>query len=322
MLSDRFYMRNTDIAPVTPGWKILVWTIIAVFAGNALAQGWLPMWHAKVLEYLVAGPYALAHGRVWTVLTYALVETNWFWGPLNILFLWIIGRMVEADGSRRQFLTLCAGCAALGAVAWLPLHWPYAGGLAQLNAEHPGAMLLPGCSVLVLGLLTYWCFTAPDVPLELRLFFVIPVTVRPRVFFWVLLTLQAGAFLAFELPSVLGYSEAGGNYSAYLGAMLAGWLRAWWPQRAAARRPWGAVPVEETAPQRWLQKAMQVGSWSGVGRSSGGGVMQVDKPAFANRREARQEVDRILDKINVEGFGALSAEERQVLDKAKDWLGK
>ena len=43
---------------------------------------------------------------------------------------------------------------------------------------------------------------------------------------------------------------------------------------------------------------------------------------FTNRKELQKEVDRILDKINKEGFGALSEEERSTLDKAKELLNR
>jgi hypothetical protein len=36
----------------------------------------------------------------------------------------------------------------------------------------------------------------------------------------------------------------------------------------------------------------------------------------------RAEVDRILDKINSEGFGALTAEEKRLLDEARDLLSR
>jgi hypothetical protein len=36
----------------------------------------------------------------------------------------------------------------------------------------------------------------------------------------------------------------------------------------------------------------------------------------------RAEVDRILDKINSQGFGALTAQEKRVLDEAKDLLNR
>ncbi|MGA2052973.1 MAG: rhomboid family intramembrane serine protease, partial [Opitutales bacterium] len=299
--------------PTIPGWKLLVWAAIGFSVLNAAVGVWLQ--HPEVLYFEMPGRDVLMHGRVWTLLTYALVETNWVSGPLMILCLWIVGRMVEMELPRAQFLALCAGCALTGAAVWLPLHW----------AE--GSLLGTGCAVLVMGLLTYWCFVVPDEPVEIRLFFLIPITVRPRVFFWVLLALEAGAFLTFELPVVLGLATpfSGMMYnSAQMGGMLAGWLCAWWQRRMALRPQWGSAPAEETAPRRWLQKAMQVGAWSSGGRSESAARAgkAAPAPSRANRREMREEVDRILDKINVEGFGALSEEERQTLDRAKEWLGK
>jgi hypothetical protein len=41
-----------------------------------------------------------------------------------------------------------------------------------------------------------------------------------------------------------------------------------------------------------------------------------------DKKKLQKEVDRILDKINAEGFGALNDEEKATLDKAKDILGK
>jgi hypothetical protein len=42
----------------------------------------------------------------------------------------------------------------------------------------------------------------------------------------------------------------------------------------------------------------------------------------SNRDGLRAEVDRILDKINSEGFSALTPDERQILDEAKDLLSR
>jgi hypothetical protein len=41
-----------------------------------------------------------------------------------------------------------------------------------------------------------------------------------------------------------------------------------------------------------------------------------------DRGHLRAEVDRILDKINSQGFGSLSADEKRVLDEAKDLIGR
>jgi hypothetical protein len=43
---------------------------------------------------------------------------------------------------------------------------------------------------------------------------------------------------------------------------------------------------------------------------------------LTNRNDLRVEVDRILDKINSEGFGALTPEEKRLLDEARDLLSR
>ena len=46
------------------------------------------------------------------------------------------------------------------------------------------------------------------------------------------------------------------------------------------------------------------------------------KVNIGNRENLRAEVDRILDKINSQGFGALTAEEKRILDEARDLLSR
>jgi hypothetical protein len=43
---------------------------------------------------------------------------------------------------------------------------------------------------------------------------------------------------------------------------------------------------------------------------------------IGNRGHLRAEVDRILDKINSDGFGSLSADEKRILDEARDLLSR
>jgi hypothetical protein len=43
---------------------------------------------------------------------------------------------------------------------------------------------------------------------------------------------------------------------------------------------------------------------------------------ITNRDHLRAEVDRILDKINSEGFGALTEDEKRRLDEARDLLSR
>ena len=264
--------------------------------------------------YLLTGREALAHWRVWTLLTYSLVEMTPFWGALNILFLWIIGRMVEGELPRTAVFDAVRGVRADGGGGVAAAALGDAGGRADGR----------GASVLVMGLMAYWCFTAPDEPLEMRLFFMIPITVRPQVFFWFFLALDFAGFGTFELPRVLGWRSVRGAWiirriwgQCSRGGFARGGSSGCWRGRRLGRCRW---------PKRRRGGGCKRRCRWGRGRERGGArrraAARAGKPAIGNRREMREEVDRILDKINVEGFGALSAEERQTLDEAKAWLGK
>jgi membrane associated rhomboid family serine protease len=336
MLSDRSYMRTTEAAPRLPAWKILVGLAILLFLANKLLATWLPL-SDSLLSADRAGPLSSANGmeikeafllsfqlpymeglnegRWWTPLFYGLVETNWLFGPLGILLLGVFGSMVEAELSRRQFVLLCFCSALAGAAVWLPLHW------------HTDELLASGCTTLVAGLLTFWCFTVNEEPLPLRRYLPVPLVARPQIIFWIVLALEFAAFLSLELPAALQTANPPpGHYfnSAHLGAMFAGWAFAMIQRRALAARNWLEESAEST-PRRWLQKAMKVGA----GREEHGAgtpAAPADAPAsgvqFSSRRELREELDRILDKINTGGLGALSPAERQTLDRAKDLLKK
>ena len=112
-------------------------------------------------------------------------------------------------------------------------------------------------------------------------------------------------FLFKELPPDVSNNIA---HSAHLGGMLGGWL---FFKYALGRGPIlkGARPKIKL-PQ-WLKKrrpnAKTYGSFS----------LNID-----NRQIVKEEVDRILDKINSEGFGSLNEEEKRILDSAKDLLNR
>lgn len=268
---------------------------------------------ADVLKYEVPGSGALLAGHSWTLLTYALMgmgaatPADWLWGPLSIFCLYFFAKLVETDLPPRQFLLLCTGCALAGSVAWLPWHW------------HTGEPLLCGCTALVFGLLSYWLNIAPDELLPVPVVF---IKMQRKVFFCVLLALTTGAFLALELPQLLGWHELLHNRiysSALLGALLAGWAFAYYWSQTTPLGPWENSPVvADATPRRWLEKAPV-----GAARAGATNEGRKDfKAQSANRRELREEVDRILDKINQGGLTALSPEERHTLAKAREYLKK
>ncbi len=292
-----------------PAWRALIWATLAIFLFNSWAIAW-EKW-TFLLGMEVPSRAALSSGHLWTLVSYVLtgagtsLPTQWFSGPLSILFLYAIAPLAEAEMARRDFIWLCVVSALGGVACWLPFHWA------------AGDPLLSGCMVLVPGLLAFWCFAMPDEPMAQRLFF--SVEIRPQAFFWLILALEAGTFLGFELPQALGHPGAfRSNYdnSAHLGAMLAGWAFAGlWRRRLALvelpapaenlPQPTGVIPVG-------AKRAMEA---QVMGEAAG-------KQMPASRRELREEVDRILDKINRQGFTALSTQEKQTLDKARNLLKK
>jgi hypothetical protein len=300
--------RSSELPPaVSAGpatWRWLVWAALVLFAFNFWAIS-LRHWPGA-LDFEVPSRSALADGHWWTVLTYALtgtgigIATQWLSGPLSLLFLAMASRLAETNLIRRDFLALGAACAIGAAVFWLPLHW--AG----------GESLRAGCMVLVLGFGAFLCFALPDEPLPLT---ILPtLEVRPQAFFWFVLALETGAFLSFELPQVLGHPgvfQANFDHSAHLGALVTGWACASYWQRAQAQEELAQILEEPT----FGRQAVTVGATR---------VAEVEavNTTVSNRRELREAVDRILDKINHGGFDSLSAQERQILTRAKDLLGK
>jgi hypothetical protein len=121
------------------------------------------------------------------------------------------------------------------------------------------------------------------------------------------LVIEALALVLYELPT--GAAPLGLSPSTHLGGMFAGWIyhrffhanngldRASTPFSLSAwfklnhDKPPGAAPAHPVRPKR--------------------------EPVAL-----RADVDRILDKINSQGFGSLTEDEKQTLDDAKDLLSK
>ena len=113
----------------------------------------------------------------------------------------------------------------------------------------------------------------------------------------------------FAFYEVLGAaSPFGVAHSAHLGGMFAGWIYF----RYVHDRAWTFIGARRQANSSRRTVATEFPA------------DEADDSAelpTANRN-LRAEVDRILDKINSEGFGALTPEEKRLLDSAKDLLSR
>ncbi|HET7537680.1 MAG TPA: rhomboid family intramembrane serine protease [Candidatus Didemnitutus sp.] len=274
---------------------MLTWILCALSAGLIL-QFALERLQGNFVETQIAlSSSAMVHGRLWTLLTYPLVDSSIFYVLLNALGLFLIGRELAPLMGSQRFLLLCTGAVVLGGLAWLGVH----------AFAVRGTVLMGAASMVAALFITFACIY-PEREVTFLLFFVLPVTLKPKMVAAALVVLEAVGLVFGE---VMDSSVVGGiNYSAHLGGMLAGWLYYRW---FYANNGWdrAASPVIELP--AWFRRR------NSAPEKSPGYKVNLSEPA-----DLRLEVDRILDKINSEGFGALTDDEKRLLDDAKDLLSR
>jgi membrane associated rhomboid family serine protease len=304
MLSDRSYMRDDYARPKT---AVTTWIICATIAGfviQNIAWKWLGPSTGRGFDHTFAlSVQGIQSGYFWTFATYSLLHSmsSFLHLVFNLLWIFLLGRELLPLLGGRQFMWLYAGGVFLGGVAWLATNWTHGG---QLIGASAGAY----------ALLMMFAANNPNRPITLLLFFIVPVTIKPK---WIVIVLGAIDLFGFLFSEITGGNNLGGiAHSAHLGGFAAGWLFF----RYVFQRNWKssdrATPSIELP--GWLKRAKKRPSQAAAYK------VNVDKsasPAGAHP-DLKAEVDRILDKINSHGFGALTDDEKRVLDKAKDLLNK
>jgi membrane associated rhomboid family serine protease len=302
MLYDRSYMRDspTESAPErTSIVTTLIVITVAVFVLQQVMNVFFPGFGGRQNTFL-ADWFALSgeHFRelkVWTILSYGLLHsTAGFFHILgNMLGLFFIGRILEPILGRERFLLLYIGGTLLGGAVFLAFHFGESG-------------LVVGASASVMALLALFCLLFPERPITLLLFFILPITMKPKWVFRAAIAISIGGLLLYELP---GQSIVA--HSAHLGGLAAGVLYF----RFVHNRSGSFFSQSNARP------AMEEPEWFKRKQKSKPTITyQVNRSS--NRDELQREVDRILDKINATGFGSLDEDEKQTLDRAKDILSR
>jgi membrane associated rhomboid family serine protease len=297
MLSDRSYMRETGNSF---SFDVVKW-LMAIFTALFLLQHVMERWLGSFGHYswlgLAAGPVLHGH-KLWTPLTYNFLQnTAGYDGGIfslifNLLGLYFFGGAIRERVGTRRFVWLYSTFVVAGAVAWLAVYpvgvdWPLFGPLAALS----GVFAL------------YCCYHADD-QMTFLIFFVVPVTAKPKFFCWFLVALNLVCFLFYEVTGQ--HSPLWNGCVANLAAMLVayGYYRV-----LDQAHPFGSSLGARIELPRWFRRRKKDAT-----------------PRFhvniTDRKDLRAEVDRILDKINSEGFGALTAEEKRLLDEARDLLSR
>ena len=100
------------------------------------------------------------------------------------------------------------------------------------------------------------------------------------------------------------------GHSAHLGGIIGGFLAFWMftQYQPSFKRGTGGITIEQP---NWMKRKKKASTEN-----------QKFKVNVVSRKEMQSEVDRILDKINKKGFGALTLEEKETLDRAREFLKK
>jgi membrane associated rhomboid family serine protease len=280
------------------GTSVTVWLVAVMIAAFIVELILLSPWMGSgeiLVSQLTLTIRNLQQWHVWTLATHGILHSPG--NPFHLLFMLLtlvfVGRELEPLLGAKKFLGVFASAVICGGLAWAAVHWTHGG-------MHVGA------TAGVLGLFVVLACLYPNQQISFLVLFLFPVTLRPKYFVYGLLALDVFGLIFYEL---LG-AAAPFNYSpsTHLGGMLAGWI---YYRFVHASNGWDRAPG--IGLPAWLTR-----------RSEPKPTVKPTSalPSGKPRAGFRAEVDRILDKINSQGFGALTEEEKRVLDEAKDLLSK
>jgi len=295
MLSDRPYMR--DDYP-RRGRTALTWLLSGIGAGFILEAVFERMFASVAFtEWFQLTFNGLSHGLIWQLVSYSFIH------PLeervlsvllvgaNLFCLYFLGREMESLLGARRFLVLYFGAVVLGAACWLAVNFRFGG---VLTGAWPG----------ILGCLTMYACLNPDEEKRVLIMFALPVTIRPKYLVWFFIAVDVCGVAFWELRGETMPLQIAP--SAHLGGILAGYIYFYFVHKREWRNPDGRTDIELP---RWMRKSRKA--------PTAPAKYQVN---LTTPQDLKAEVDRILDKINSQGFASLTPEEKRLLDDARDQL--
>jgi membrane associated rhomboid family serine protease len=304
MLSDRPYLRDDYQREKT---SALTWLLSAIIAGFLVQVLFRMPWlrgHGRIDEFLELAIPTFKNGWIWTLITHSFLHSTGFFFHVivNCFVLFVLGRELLPLLGARRFLGLYAAATIVGGLAWAAVHWRFGTG------EHIGASA--GISALIV---VFACFF-PNQQINFLLFFLFPVSLTPKHIAGFLVGLELLGLFVYEIPGARLPFDLAISSSAHLGGMLTGLL--YYRFVHDARWLAGSPDRAEIELPRWMKRTRKVTPLPPPP------AVEPIAPAASSREDIRAEVDRILDKINSHGFGALTPEEKRVLDDAKDLLSR
>ena len=277
MLYDRPYMRRNLSPRLNSLTDFLILTLIVSFIFQSVLKLFavdLPLLRSFGLSF-----ESLKSGFIWTLFTYSFLHEGALHLLFNILGIHFISRNLEYSLTRESFIMLFLFSIFLGSISWLSFN---------IN----GGFLI-GTSAFVMGSLTRFCLMRPDNPITFLLFFVLPISLKPKHLLFGVMGLELYGFIFSELQNISNIA-----HSAHLGGMLAGFILS------------TSLGKSLILP-RFSFKSSKVKSAKSKTTVTD---YSIDSEVTT---DLENQVDKILDKINEKGFGSLTDREKSLLEKAK-----
>lgn len=313
MLEDRDYMRSQDswgrrgILPIE--FTAVQW-LLAINIGVFVCDAILRSSGIDLDKYLALSVAGMKRGYVWQVLTFQFMHAGVMHLFLNMLALYFIGRMLEAGIGKREFLRLYLISGACGGLLQIGCSW--------LAPGHFGAAAVVGASAGVFGVVGAYAALYPYQKLTLLVFFVLPVSLKAKT----LIYLEG----AMALYGIL-FPEGHIAHAAHLGGMICGILYLRSRHGTGWQRSAGGTSMGGGTYTQWYSSPVRsfkvYGGEALNGRDSGKERPQdrvIDVEVDDDFIEKK--VDPILDKITKHGIQSLSAEEREILERAHKRIKK
>jgi membrane associated rhomboid family serine protease len=241
------------------------------------------LFHYSVIENLFALNAAqVRHGFIWQLFTYMFLHD-----PNNIFHIIVNMFVLWFFGREVEYF--------IGARPFtrLYLFGGLAGAALHLAFNWHSSVPILGASAAVLACVIAFATLFPNREITLLVFFILPVTLKAKY--------MALVAIAFDVVPLLAGADVGVAHLAHLGGMLVGYLY-------IKQLGYGTTP-------RWLLMIQQVGA----------AIIPRRKPRpsdLSPDEYMRDVVNPILDKIAREGMQSLTRRERQILESARELIGK
>jgi len=255
----------------------------------------------KLLEFGSLSWGELMSGRVWTLFTYMFLHGSIFHIAANMLVLFFAGRNVLTMLGRKHFLIIYFGGGLVGAAAQMAF------GLLIGEDNY-----LIGASAGVFATVIAMAVLIPEQKVYLLLFFVIPIRMKMKIL--------AIVFVVGDVVMLIGelsdWWQMGIGNLAHLGGAFFGWL---YIKRGLSGAGRGRSSPDQA--DRWMS------------RFGGDQVVDAEITGSSERKKSwfksskkkpyvSDNVDKILDKISKDGMQSLTEDERKILEKSSEKLGR